>query len=655
MRKTFSTSHRFQQRLFLVVISCFFSLLLMRLYHLQVVAGSFYRSKADGNRFYTRHLAEERGVFFDRFGDPLVVNVPKYYKLADRSSLYSQREAISHQAALHEMVADVDGVEYEIERHYLFPESTAHVLGYVSSVTADEIKSNPDLPISSKIGKMGLEKVYDDEIRGHSGTITYEINALGKKQRTVAETPGTPGQNISTTLDPYLSEVAYRALGDQRGAIVILDADTGGVLSLVNAPTYNTTLLSKTGITSAEELQRRQKVATYFTNPLKPFFDRAVAGTYPPGSVFKLVTAMAGLEQNVLEESTTVRDEGVLEVGEYSYANWYFTQYGRVEGDINIVRSLARSNDIFFYKTAEWVGAEKLGEYARLFGFGERTGIELPGEAAGLVPTPEWKEQTIGEKWFLGNTFHMGIGQGDVLVSPLQVASSVQALAKRGARCAPRTVLPQESGQIQKDATCTELGFSEKNLDLVMLGMLDACSSGGTAFPFFTHNDAVRNSALDPYEQIQNGAVACKTGTSEFGSADSRGYRKTHAWFASVFAITADMKNAGLPENSVDLEATVSASQTQDASESALTSSGTEVNTLSLQESQRSSAEDYTFEELYQMWSKKIKEQYPKRVVVVVLVESDESQPYKEGSRDAAPLAKHIYDWMSGKMPADLE
>lgn len=650
MKKIFSTSnsHYFQQRLFLIVISCFFSLLLIRLYDLQVANGSFYRSKADGNRFYTRYLAAERGVFLDRFGDPLVVNVPKYYKLADRSSLYSQREAISHQTALQEMVIDADGVEYDIERHYVFPESTAHVLGYVSSVTADEIQDNPDIPISSKIGKMGLEKVYDEVVRGSSGTVTYEINALGKKQRTVEESPGTPGHNITTSLDPYISEVAYRALGDQRGAIVILDADTGGVLSLVNAPTYNTTLLSKTGITSAEELQRRQKVGTYFSNPLKPFFDRAVAGTYPPGSVFKLVTAMAGLEQKVLEESTTVRDEGILEVGEYKYANWYFTQYGRVEGDINIVRSIARSNDIFFYKTAEWLGPVKLGEYARLFGFGERTGIELPGEAAGLVPTPEWKEQTIGEKWFLGNTFHMGIGQGDVLVSPLQVASSVQAIAKRGARCAPRTITSQGSDQFQKEATCTELGFSEKNLDLVVQGMLDACTSGGTAFPFFEHNDAVRDTDLDPYEQIQKGAVACKTGTSEFGAADSRGYRKTHAWFASVFAVTSEMKNVDQSENLADAQASDSAQlQEEDASESAKTFTG-----LEEPDSNRSSAEEYSLEELYAMWRAKAKDTYPKRVVVVALVESDESQPFKEGSRDAAPLVKLIYDWMSGEMPS---
>jgi len=643
MRKVFRTPQHFQQLLFLGVASCFFALLLVRLYDLQVVKGAFYRSKADGNRFYTRHLAAQRGIFFDRFGEPLVVNVPKYYKLEDRSSLYSQRESISHQTALEEMVIDADAVEYDIERHYLFPESTAHVLGYVSSVTADEIEANPDIPVSSKIGKMGLEKVFDDTVRGSGGTVTYEINALGKKQRTVEEVPGISGANIQTSLDPFLSEVAFRALGDQRGSVVILDAETGRVLSLVNAPTYNATLLSKTGITSADELQRRQKVAAYFTNPLKPFFDRAVAGSYPPGSVFKLITAMAGLEQEVLEESTTVRDEGVLDVGEYSYANWYFTQYGRVEGDINVVRSLARSNDIFFYKTAEWLGPIKLGEYARLFGLGERTGVELPGETAGLIPTPEWKEESIGEKWFLGNTFHMGIGQGDVLVSPIQLASAVQAIAKRGARCAPRTTTQQQ----KNESNCTELGFTEQNLALVVRGMLEACSTGGTAYPFFEANETARDTTLDPFDEIQNGAIACKTGTSEFGAADGQGYRKTHGWFATILAVTPEMREAAKNASQGGSSMLEPAAEEQ-ATESATVESEIVVED---QTTKKTSAEDYSLEELYLQWGKRVqKDGYPKKLVIVTLVESDEAQPFKEGSRDAAPIAKAIYDWMSGEI-----
>lgn len=642
MRKPFNTKQHRQHLLFLGIASCFFTLLIFRLFDLQVLKGDLYRAKADGNRFYTRHHPAQRGVFFDRFGDPLVVNVPKYYTLEDRDSLYSQRTPITHQEALAEMVIEEDAVEYEIERHYLFPESTSHALGYVSTVTAEEIEKDPDLPLSAKIGKMGLEKVFDQELRGQAGTTTYEINALGKKQRTIETNPGTPGKDLKTSIDPYLSEVAYRALDDQRGTVVILDADTGQVLSLVNAPTFNATLLSQTGITAAEELQRRQKVSAYFSNPLKPFFNRAVSGVYPPGSVFKIITAMAGLEEGVLEESTTVRDEGILDVGEYSYANWYFTQYGRVEGDINVVRSLARSNDIFFYKTAEWLGPIRLAEFATLFGYGSPTGIELTGEASGLVPTPEWKEQTIGEKWYLGNTFHMGIGQGDVLVSPLQVAGSVQAIAKRGARCDAR-ILTREYAQ--GETQCSGLALSERNLDLVVAGMLDACSTGGTAFPFFPHNEEQRNPDLDPYEQVQKGAVACKTGTSEFGAANEEGYRKTHGWFAAFFSITTDMKNQAREEIQED-----DAEATQSASVSASDEATTYENAMP---PKKTSSEEYDLQELYQQWSAKVVDGYPKNIVIVALVESDEAQPFKEGSRDAAPVVKEIFDWMHGDTSQD--
>ncbi|MCA9369077.1 MAG: hypothetical protein H6773_04150 [Pseudomonadales bacterium] len=634
------------QALFLVVASSLFALLFVRLFDLQVMRGDFFRLKADGNRFYTRYGAAQRGVFFDRFGDPLVVNVPKYYKLDDRESLYSQRQAISHSEALVEMTKALDAVDFDIERFYLFPNSTSHVLGYVSKVTAEELEKEPGIPISASVGKMGLELVYDQELRGQPSTTTYEINALGKKQRTLDSVLGVPGKDIQTTIDPYLSEVAYRALGDQRGSVVILDSDTGEVLSIVNAPSYDATLLSQTGITAADELIRRKKVSAYFSNPLKPFFNRAVAGLYPPGSVFKLVTAIAGLEEEKLEESTTVRDEGVLDVGEYSYANWYYTQYGRVEGDINVVRSIARSNDIFFYKTAEWVGPIKLGEYAQLFGYGQKTGIELYGEAAGLVPTPIWKEQTIGEKWYLGNTFHMGIGQGDVLVSPLQVASATQAFANHASRCAPRVIEKSST-----DATCSELSMSEENIELVVEGMLDACSTGGTAYPFFEYNQQYRTEGLSAYEEVAKGAVACKTGTSEFGIADERGYKKTHGWFSMFFSVTTEMKNTARAqsENSDEVDIV----ETEEATGSAETMEINVQEEVPFEEIKKRRAEDYSLSELYQIWSQHFVEEYPKNLVIVTLVESDDAQPFKEGSRDAAPVAKFIFDWMHGEFPEE--
>ena len=257
MRKPYNHTYTRQIAFVIVVVGTIFALLFLRLLDLQVVRGAFFRAKADGNRFYTRYVPAERGVFFDRFGEPLVVNVPKYYLLEDRDSLYSPRKAISHQEALEEMSRNSDTVDFEIERHYLFPESTSHIMGYVGSVTAEDLAKNSSLPRNAQIGKMGLENVFDEVIRGTSGSVTYEINALGKKQRTVVTQPGSPGESIETSLDPYLSEVAFRALGDQRGAVVILDADTGRVLSLVSAPTFNSSVMSRTAIDISLERARR--------------------------------------------------------------------------------------------------------------------------------------------------------------------------------------------------------------------------------------------------------------------------------------------------------------------------------------------------------------------------------------------------------------
>ena len=617
MKKRYN--HPFAVRIASVVfVGCFFSLLLARTFDLQVVKGDFFRVKADGNRF----------------GDPLVRNVPKYFKLENQDSLYSKKEAISHTTALETLATTPDAVEFEIERQYLFPESTSQVLGYVGAVTAEELAANPAMSFSEKVGKAGLEKMFDTQLQGNPGSIVYEINALGQKQRVAQENKGTAGVHVTTSLDPYLSEVAYRALGDQRGSVVALDADTGDILALVSTPTYDASLLSRTGIDSAAEVARRKEVSSYFTNPLKPFFNRATSGAYPPGSVFKLITALAALEAQVVAEDTVVRDEGVLTVGDYTYANWYYTQHGGKEGDIGIVRSLARSNDIFFYKTAELLGPVRLAEYARLLGLGSRTGVELSGESAGLVPTPEWKEKTVGEKWFLGNTFHMGIGQGDLLVTPLQVASSVQAIGKRGARCAPRFLPNQQNQEGTIQARCTELGFLEENLELVVQGMLDACSPGGTGYPFFAHNAAVRDTTLSPYDQVHTGAVACKTGTSEFGAADPRGYRNTHAWFAMFFSVTNTMKTAASSQENDLLSAEDASSAAQVVAEA--------------EKPPGVGGAEASLAELHAAWIKKNGTQYPKNIVLVVLVESDEADPFKEGSQDAAPVAKAIYDWMLG-------
>ncbi len=599
---------------FFAVSLAVFSLLVWRLADLQLMNGRSYLAMADANKLFTARIPVERGIFLDRYGDPLVYNKPRYYQLANPEALYSEKEEISREEALIAMASGSESVGYELEREFLFPEAIAHVLGYTGSVTADELKKDTRLHIEDKTGKMGMERVFDEVLRGVAGANFYEVNALGNKQRKVGEREGIPGSNIATTIDPYLSQIAFTAMDAKRGAVVILDSETGEILTLVSTPTYDPQALSTKYIDPELERQRRQQVNGFFTHPQKLFFNRAISGAYPPGSVFKILTALAGLDSGAIDAGKTVDDTGVLEVGEYSYANWYYTQYGRMDGPISLVRALARSNDIYFYKAAEWTGPQKIADMARLFGLGKLTGIELPGEAAGLVPDPAWKERELGERWYLGNTFHFGIGQDNLLVTPLQLAQYVQAIAKHGTQCSPHLV---KTNPLEVDGSlashCSELGVAEENLELVLRGMLDACSFGGTGFPFFPHNQRFRQEGLSPVEQLNEGAVACKTGTSEFGGVDSRGYRNTHGWFTAIVGIKkADI----LPAGGANL-------QSGDWDDEA-----------------------HSFRD---RWLSRVDETgFPDSLVMVALVESDEVSPYREGSADAAPVIKDIVDWIYG-------
>lgn len=607
---------------FIFLVGLVISGLLIRLVDLQLVQGESFLARADSNRFFTQRLQPERGVFLDRYDQPLVINTPEYFKIINTKTLYSQNEALSPEDALKLMATDSASVSYQLRRKYLYPKSTAHVLGYVGAVTRDDLVADKSLNVADSVGKMGLEKVFDEQIRGQAGEVLFEIDALGNRRRKIGEKPQIPGDTLSTTIDPYLSEVALEALGNQRGSVVILDAESGAVLSLVSSPGFDANLMSAKYLDAEAERERLNKVREMINHPLQLFFNRAVGGTYPPGSVFKLITAIAGLDSEAITPQTEVVDEGALEVGEYSYANWYYTQYGGVEGAIALERAIARSNDIYFYKTAEWTGPTKIAQMARMFGLGSKTGIELPGEALGLVPDPAWKEKELGESWYLGNSYHFGIGQDNLLTSPLQIAVMTQAFANHGTQCSPSLINSPEM-------ECRELGIREEHLEQVLKGMLTACSSGGTAFPFFEHNSQYRSSDLSASEEISRGSVACKTGTAEFGGVDERGYKKTHGWFIAIL---------GLDKKRVLPQSELSDSQVTEASASGQTD-------LSLETQSATSSS-----KLRERWLGGVKKAgFPDRIVITVMVESDEAQPYKEGSREAAPVAKSIVDWIYGQ------
>ncbi len=592
--------------IFLTVI--LFSLFIVRLADVQLYRGQHFLAKAEDNRQFAFKIPAPRGVFLDRYGDNLVYNQKLYYQLADDKNLFSAREYLTDNQARQVMATQSAFLPYQLARFYLYPESTAHVLGYLAPVSQADLTANPDLELTDKVGKLALEKSFENQLRGVKGKEIFEIDTFGKKKRVLSLNEAKFGNSIQTTLDPYLSQIAYQSMEGKTGTVLIGDAKTGEILALVNRPSFSNNDLSNIYLDLQAELERKTRVNNYFSENNTAFFNRAVSGVYPPGSIFKLVTALAALESGKIDENTIVVDEGILKVGEFEYDNWY----AGAEGAIGVVKAIARSNDIFFYKAAEFTGAEALANMARNFGLGQATGIELPGEANGLIPDPAWKERKIGEKWYLGNTYHMGIGQGDVLLTPVQILQVVQTIANNGSLCAPHLIK-------QDQLNCKGLSLQEKNLNLVLQGMLDACSPGGVAGLFFQQNTAHQLPEAAPPQQIDHGMVACKTGTAEFGPEDNNGHRKTHGWFVAIISGTTLM-NEQMQLSEADLEQLLA-------------------NQPSLSKKDDLKA--------YYQWREKLKTKpLPEKLVLVNLSESDEANQYRGGAGDASAVINKILTWM---------
>ena len=491
--------------IFLGLLTIGFLLLVGKLFELQVVFGSKNRALAEGNRIKKEVIPAPRGIIYDRYGKELVRNVP-IYRLRVEEGCEDEEgcfKVISRDEALNlEAQGKLDDLRIDIGRDYLYREALAHILGYLGEATKEEVELGK-YQIGDLVGRMGIEEKYDRLLRGQDGGLIYEVDAYGNKIREIGRFEPISGNDLHLLIDAELSKKAYESLAGKPGAVVVSKVENNEILVLVSSPSFDPNLLSKTE--NGDE-KSQEKIKELFENPLKPFFNRAITGVYPPGSTFKIVTATAGIEEGKVDENTIYNDTGQIQIGEYVYRNWYFTQYGKTEGEIDIVMAIKRSTDTFFYKVGEWVGATRLAEWAYAFGLGKKTGIKLPGEVAGFVPTPKEKQRLKGERWFLGNTYHFAIGQGDMLTTPLQVNNLTSVIANDGELCSPS--LLEDEG-----VNCQSLRLKDLSLRLVKEGMKEVCSPKGTAFPFFEFKPQ----------------VACKTGTAEFGDPEG----KTHAWITA--------------------------------------------------------------------------------------------------------------------------
>jgi penicillin-binding protein 2 len=472
-------------------------LLFGRLLQLTIVEGTYQRQQADYNRVLGVRKTAPRGVFLDRQGETLVRNLPTYKRQVPGTTvIQGQFEEITREEAVRLSQIPGERVFFDISREYLCGQACAGILGYLSEIDQTELSlRSGNYILGDKIGKMGLEKQYEAELRGQPGSEMLEVDAAGMLVREVGIVDPVPGIDLKLTLDLGLQQKLYELLDNRPGAAVAQIPQTGEVLALVSSPSFDPSNL-------VDALKA----------PGSPFFNRAISGAYPPGSVFKVVTAAAALEEGKISRQTVFDDTGEIVIGEYRFGNWLYDQYGGTDGSVNVVRAMQRSNDIFFYHIGGLVGAEKINEWARVFGYETISALALPGEVTGLIPDPAWKIKNVGERWFLGNTYHMSIGQGDVAATPLQVNRMMGAVAGKGVLCDPLLLSNQVGTK-----SCRQLNLKEETLKLLTEGLIAACEPGGTAPPFFS---------FEP-------KVACKTGTAEHSGSKSK--ELPHAWF-TVYA-----------------------------------------------------------------------------------------------------------------------
>jgi penicillin-binding protein 2 len=307
------------------------------------------------------------------------------------------------------------------------------------------------------------------------------------------------GNKITLSLDAFWQEKIYKLLDGKRASVVISNPKTGKIISLVSSPGINANVFSfeQDNATIKSYLEDKENL---------PLLNRTIAARYHPGSVYKLVVSMAGLESRVIDKSSLIEDTGIIKIGDYSYSNWLWTKRGTTDGMVDIVTALKRSNDIFFYKLGERLGVDRIKDWSLKFGYGKKTGVELTGETEGIVPDDKWKIDNKGERWYLGDTYHLAIGQGFLGVTPLQVNQSTNVIANDGKKC--RMSILEDS-----KVDCVDLGIKYENIELIKAGMMAACKSGGTAWPLFNFKTS----------------LACKTGTAEVGD----GSKDTHAWLTA--------------------------------------------------------------------------------------------------------------------------
>ncbi len=458
---------------FIMMVIILFVVLIFRLFQLTIVKGEYYKRLSEENRIKEITINPKRGSIIDRKGFVVVKNEPSEDK-ENNDRLTSKR-------------------------YYKSAEDIAHLVGYIQTADKTDIKNDiciNKIKLGDKIGKKGIEKLYECDLRGKHGKKLVETDAKGKQIKTISIINPIDGKDIQLSFDWELQKKAYELIKDNKAVIIASKPKTGEILVFVSSPSFSPQDFENGNVKSIKK---------YFDDENKPLFNRITKGSYPPGSIFKLAIATGALEEGKITEKTLIEDTGTIKAGPQTFGNWYFLEYGKVEGMVNILKAIKRSNDIYFYKAGERLGVENIKKWAEILGYGEKTGIGFE-ESTGSIPSPFWKEEVIKEQWYLGDTYNLSIGQGYLLSTPLQVNQATSVFANNGYLCPPEVLKIS-----QENVNCTKLPISKKTMSLIQEGMEQACEPKGTGWPFFDFKPR----------------VACKTGTAE--SFEGSGI--PHAWF----------------------------------------------------------------------------------------------------------------------------
>ena len=484
-----------------------FAVIVARLYFLQVKEADKYNMMSDENRISTRFLVPPRGLIYDRNGEVIARNEQDFQALmvaeqtpdieqtlktfkqivplsADeenkiRKDLKNKRRFIpvklkdnlswDEVAKILLHAPDLSGVEIDegLNRFYPYADIYAHVLGYVGPVSEKDKKDNPLYMVPGfKIGKSGLERYFDSKLQGRGGTIKLEVNAYGRVMNEIERNSGEEGESLKLTIDARLQRAAYEAFGEESGAAVVLDVRTGEILALVSTPSFDPNLFTN-GISY-------KHWNALLNNERTPLVNKAVSGQYSPGSTFKVVVALAALEAGVIDLNTRFNCNGGLDVGNIRFHCWRHSGHG----SLNVIEALKYSCDIFFYETAMKLGIDKIHDMAVKLGMGNLIEVGLDNEKSGIIPSKAWKKARYGVSWTQGDAANSGIGQGYVLVTPLQLVTMLARVVNGGYAVQPTFIKPtkKELSKVKR------LDISTKNIEIVKRGMFEVVNGvGGTA------------------------------------------------------------------------------------------------------------------------------------------------------------------------------